>query len=410
MKIYIIFTTQVTNMGGAQMYNANKVRFLKNKGWNVFIFFPQSNGEVLIPELKEYKNNIIPELGIQLRFLTCSMKKAIYHRLDSCCRDAQELVMESQVITSSFLVEEIAAHYSARHIINSFDERILLSYENQNRFFEYKLRRWEFQNASERRLKQTFGTDYKDEYKLFENNMVFKCSNVVSDDADIHYSFAKADYSILSIARLDKPYIMTMTEEIRKFSEIHSDKKLNVIYVGGSIQPGRVEEIRSVFKHLNNVNLYMLGYTFPVPRSIVEDADVAIAISNSVNVTADMDVPTIAVDNKDSMAIGVYGYDTENKIFRTSEPAIPISILLEAVLLEGKYPRRGVYTNTMSDVNEAFEKDLSFIEKSKGNTGYYDVESLITLKNRVISRLVWWKYQIIDPSRMDPRKKRKYNL
>ena len=33
MKTYIIFTTQVTTMGGAQMYIRNKVLYLKDKGW-----------------------------------------------------------------------------------------------------------------------------------------------------------------------------------------------------------------------------------------------------------------------------------------------------------------------------------------------------------------------------------------
>jgi len=403
MKTYIIFTPEITNMGGAQMYTANKVQFLKKKGWNVQVFFPKRKGDVLIPELKEFENNLILELGIELRFMTRSMKKSAFQRIECFCKDSDEIVVESQIINHSFLVEEIAAYLGARHIINTLDERIPICFKKQNVFFEYKLRRWEFQNAGERRLKQVFGNDYKQEFLAFKNNMVYNCSNVVSEDSQ-ELTFSDSDSTILSIGRLDKPYIIPMTEEIKLFATKHADKSMNVIYVGGSFTGEEEGKIKSILESVNNVNLYMLGYTFPVPFNVISIADVAIACANSVNVTADKDVPTIVADINDSMAIGVYGYDTENKFARVLEPKIAISKLLEAVLIGKHYPRKGILTDSMSDENEAFERELAFIERSKNNTGYYDVKSLMSLKTRIISRLVWWKYKILDPKRLDPRR------
>lgn len=403
MKSYIIFTPEITNMGGAQMYTANKVRFLKSKGWNVQVFFPKMKGEILIPELKEFKDNLILEMGIALRFMTKSLKRSIFQKVEKACEQADEIVMESQIITSSFLVEVIARHFGARHIINTIDEQIPVIFRDQNKYFEYKLLRWEFQNADERRLKQIFGVDYKESYLTFENTMVYRCTNVVAKEEKA-YSFKPSDYTILSIGRLDKPYIIPMTEEIAAFAANHSAKTINVIYVGGSFKGEFEGIIDGVLKPLPNVNLYMLGYTFPVPISVINATDVAIACANSVNVTADLDVPTIVADMNDYMSVGVYGYDTNNKFYRELEPQVKISSMLDAVLIERKYPRKGTQTNTMEDVDKAFEKELTFIEKSKGNTGYYDVESFISLKTRLISRMVWWKYTIIDPSKIDPRK------
>lgn len=402
MRLYIIFTPEITNMGGAQMYTANKVRFLKSKGWSVQVFCPKMKGEILIPELKEYKNNLILEMGIAFRYMTHSMKKKIVQKIETVCIGAQEVVLESQIITQSFLVEEIAEHIGARHIINTLDEHIIPTFKNQNHFFEYKLRRWEFQNASENRLKQVFGHDYQEEFLEYENNMVYKCVNVVSEETK-QFDFTKSDFTILSIGRLDKPYIMPMTEEIRRFALNHEDKIINAIYVGGSFSGEFEVKIQNTLKPIKNIGLYMLGYTYPVPKSVLDNADVAIACANSVDVTADKDIPTIVADMNDCKAIGVYGYDTKNKFARVSEPPVEINILLESVLLENKYPPKGIMNDSMSDANEAFERELTFIEKSKGNTGYYDVESLVSLKTRLVSRLVWWKYKILDSGRLDPR-------
>lgn len=403
MKTYIIFTPEITNMGGAQMYTANKVKFLKSKGWNVQVFFPKQKGEILIPELREYKDNYIPEIGIVFRFMTRSIKKTVIRKVQRVCIEAEEVVLESQIITQSFLIEEIAEKIGARHIINTLDEQIPVIFGNQNDFFGYKLRRWEFQNADERRLKQVFGNDFKSEFLSFENKMVYKCTNVTTNN-EKSYSFANSDYNILSIGRLDKPYIIPMTKEIKAFANSHSDITINVIYVGGSFSGNEEGVIFDTLNPVDNISLYLLGYTFPVPKSVIDSANVAIACANSVNVTADMDVPTIVADMNDYMGIGVYGYDTDNKFYREFEPQVKISSLLESVLFDNKYPRKGVHTNTMDDADEAFERELEFIEKSKGNTGYYDVESLISLKKRITSLLVWWKYQIIDPRRLDPRK------
>ena len=58
----MFITNSIRNMGGAQMYIRNKVVFLKQHGWAPTVFFFNA-GDVLIPELKEFINNRIPELA-----------------------------------------------------------------------------------------------------------------------------------------------------------------------------------------------------------------------------------------------------------------------------------------------------------------------------------------------------------
>lgn len=354
------------------MYTANKVVFLKKHGWNVHVVPSKEKGEVLIPVLKEYKENLITDIGFAACFYPMWLKNRVFKKIKKLCDGSDEVILESQIISSSFFIEEIAEYLGARHIINTLDEQIPVSIKGQKAFFEYKLMRWEFQNAGEWRLRQIFGKNFKEEYIAFENQMVYSCDNVVSED-DVEYSFENADYTIVSIGRLDKPYIIPMTEEIKNFADNNSNKSINVIYVGGSFSGSFEDDIQSILSPVENLNCYILGYLYPVPKSIIRIADVAIACANSVNVTADRDVPTIVVDMNDHMAVGVYGYDTFNRFARTTEPRIGISAYLQSVLIDKRFIPKGLEFADHRNINTAFEKELSFIVKSKGNVGYYDV-------------------------------------
>ena len=47
MKKYIILTNSITNMGGGQMFAANKSLYLRERGWDVSIFFSNPKGVVI---------------------------------------------------------------------------------------------------------------------------------------------------------------------------------------------------------------------------------------------------------------------------------------------------------------------------------------------------------------------------
>lgn len=378
MKTYILLTPEITNMGGAQMYTANKLEFLQSKGWNVQVFFPKMKGEVKIKALEPFVSNWVPDMAYSYFSLSKGRRNRIIQKFKDVAGDAEEIVIESQVMPTIYLAEKIAEKLGGRHIINCLDERIIVSTPKQEDYLEYKLKRWEVMNAGERRLKRYFINNYTDDFLKYVNVVKYDCSNVVADDGK-QFAFAPCDYTILSVGRLDKPYIQPMMDEIVEFANVHQDKKINVLFVGGSFD-GKAEPIlRNKAATAPNLTAYLLGYTFPVSKSILDAADVAIATANSVLVSSDQDIPTIVTDIHDSMGIGVYGYTTENKFARVDEPPVAISELLEDVLANGLYPRKGFVQDSMQEVNDEFEKQLAFVDKSKANIGYYDVDSMVTI-------------------------------
>lgn len=388
MKTFILLTPEITNMGGAQMYTANKAEFLKSKGWNVQVFFPKMKGEIKIKSLEQYRDNYVPDLAYSYFALTKSRRKHILEKIKSVVGESEEIVVESQVMPTVYMAEKVAEYLGGRHIINCLDERIIESTPKQEEYLEYKLRRWEIMNASERRLKQYFINNYSDDFLQYANVVKYSCSNVVADDGK-QFDFAPCDYTILSVGRLDKPYIQPMMDEIVVFANAHKDKKINVLFVGGSFDGKAEPLLQEKADSATNLTAYLLGYTFPLSKSILDSADVAIATANSVLVSSDQDIPTIVADIHDNMGIGVYGYTTQNKFSRKDEPQQAISELLDNALIKGVYPRKGVIQDSMQEMNEEFEKQLAFAERSKGNKGYYDVDSLMTLKERLVTQIKW---------------------
>lgn len=399
MRAYIIITPELTSMGGAQMYTANKVQYFKKHGWEVHVFYSMKNGSVLIPSLMEFERNYIPDLALFYPFLSKRKKKNICLQIKKIVGTTSDVIVESQMISQSFISEDIAKYIGARHIINSLEERTLNYTQRRCSYLEYKLKRWEFMNAGEIRLKNTFKKYYKEEFLQYENRGFFACSNVISME-EKDYGFAKADFTIISIGRLDKPYILPMVEEISKFSNRNNKSQINVILVGGSYD-GTVEPvIKSKLNKIDNVHLYLLGYLYPIPINLIRCADVAIASANAVLVTAEQDIPTIVMDTHDSQAIGVFGYTTQNKFLRTTEPVVSCSELLDSILIDHKYPPRGYASSTNSDINSLFDREIEFLRRSDNNTGYYEMNKLYSLVEKCKYKVMWLYFSFFERERL----------
>lgn len=394
MKKYIILTPTLGNMGGAQMYAANKCIYLENHGWEVNVFYYQ-DFPIKIKSLKKHKSNLIPDFSYGFYFIPAKRRREILDQIKAFVNNNDNVIVESHLISLAYWGELVAKEVGGRHIINFLEEEVPVFNDRQSAFCLYKLKRWEFMNAQEMSLRRVFKKKFKDEFLQYEHRVNFMCTNVVDESDDKHYDFNTCDYSILSIGRLDKPYVFSMLEEIKKFVREFSQHTFNLIFVGGSNSGEEEDRIPTVFHEFSNVNVYMLGFTFPIPLSILKLADVGIASSNSILVTAELGIPTIAVDMYDYNAIGVYGYTTHNKFLRTDEPITPISVLLKDVLIDDTYPKSEPSSANYSDaMDKEFEKEVAFLKKSSGNEKvYYNVDAIYSRKKHLISHLKWYIHE-----------------
>ena len=401
MKKYIILTPSVGDMGGAQMYTANKAEYLKANGWNVAVYYSLPYKQLLIDGLKAFDGNYLPDMQYSIQFLP---KKRVEKVLNTICQDSgsyDEIVVETQLVALVGWGEMMAKRIGGRHVVNFLEEHPHSLSGREARYFEFKLKRQEILNASEMSLKRLFGVYYKEEYLRYEHKSGFFCSNVVSDVSFDHSSIVHADFNVLTIGRLDKPYIETLVKELKKFSSGNPKHSFNIHFVGGS-NSGTVEKnIEQELGGIENVNLYMYGFVYPIPSGLVEMADVAVGSANSILVTSERGCPTICIDMADYGGIGVFDYTTINKFKRTTEPFVPISELLEEVLIKKSINvDKKERTNKDSGRSQSqMEESVRYIKSMDEKKEYFDDKEIYGPLERCYCHAKWLIHQYVGVKR-----------
>ena len=390
----IILTSTIGRMGGAQKYVENKVNYFQSRGWDVYVFYFLYAEKIMLPGMEQFRGNYIPDLQFPIQHVPEFRKRKIISDIRSKVHpDNSAVVVESQISSSVYWGELIAESFSGRNVLNLLEEQLPELNEREYLFFEYKLKRGDFLNAAPDRLRKLFKNRFKDEHLQYSRQITIPCANVVSTDVDYKCDFVECDYMILSIGRLDKPYVPVMNEQLQLFANEYRDKKINIVFIGGSKEGIEEERIPQLFEELDNVHCYILGYIYPIPQSLIKRANVAIACANSVLVSSNEGVPTIVVDVNDYSAIGIYGYTTSNKFKRTTEKVETISNLLKQVLIKHAY-HGGEMQNTLSHDNEkAFEDDITFFLEQHDKQ-YYAVQDIYSKKEKVVSQLKYFVIRI----------------
>ena len=375
MKKYVILTPSIGDMGGAQMYVANKVKYLERKGWSVFVFYFRSYTNILIPALQQYIQNKIIDMQYGCQFIP---KFKLRHDLSFISSKIHyssddNVIIESQLVSLVGWGELLAEYFQGKHVINYLEEKIDFSASPLSDFMEFKLKRYEVLNSSEERLRCGFGVSFKEEYLNYTHIQRFFCSNVIDFSKDQPLEIEKADINILSIGRLDKPYIPKLLSEVKSFANKHPESKINFMLVGGSNAGEEEKSIMQSFISQENVNLIMFGYLFPVPINIVKSADVGISSSNSILVTADQGIPTICIDMYDYDSIGIYGYTTTNKFHESRADKQSLSEALESVVFGNLIDV--VINNNSSDQDgeNQFDDDFAYLNNSTGPEEYFNI-------------------------------------
>ena len=387
MKRYVFFTNSIRNMGGAQMYIRNKMLFLREHGWTPTVFF-FTEGKILIPELQEFGGNRIPELAYPITAVGKRTREQVLNRICKELEDSKECVIESSIYPGCYWMEEVARRVSGRCILYILHEGFPRCNEKEISFLRFKLDRRELFNGTEG-IRMRIG-------KLWANDNVFLMPSYSNVTAPIDYplEYDKSLKTILSIGRLDKPYIMPMLDEINTFAKEQSIR-VNLFLVGGAAEDSYIERIKEYLSDKPQIVPYFLGYMFPVPESIIKAADVAIASSGSILVPSEMGVPTIAIDTQDYMAMGIYGCTTNNTFKRETEPQLRTSDLLKEVLIEGKCAKLEAKPSKATLEAETILLDhLKKIESLCAPKEYFDVYSVYSKKEVLQQKVVMTIYKL----------------
>lgn len=385
MKKYIILTGSIYDMGGAEMFTSNKVAYLKENGWDVQVFFFNKGNKILIENLKEYEGNCIPELRYGYYYWSKKQRRCLLDRLCTGIVEDDYVVVESHLMGLTYWGELIAQRTGAKSILNCMEEQIRQLTPAEAAFIEYKVKRNEVLNGTPKSYKRYFGKLYKEEYDRYSNTMIPLCSNVVSESDEMKIDLPEADFNLMSIGRLDKPYIKTMLLGVKRFVEEYKQYRFNFLIIGGSPDGTIEKQIQDMFSATSNVNLCLYGYLFPVPGNLIRKADVGMASANSVLVTAEQGIPTVVYDMADYQTVGVYGYTTKNRFKRQNEPIVPTEHLLTEILIDTKYPHKTAQVVDVNLLEKVFVPQIDFLSKSPDDEKFYDVLNIHSVLERVIA-------------------------
>jgi len=373
MKTYIFLTSNVTNKGGGPRYILAKKRFLEIKGWNVIVISKQNDG-IILPDLEEYKQWTIPVLLWRPNCCSKFVIENICKRILKQCKNSEKIVIESHQPLLAEWGELIAKKIKAKHIIYLLDETPVML-KNAISFMEFKHNRKELVGITNKTIPILFKgiKEIKNEesYALQAGGT---CDNVVEDyDFPLFNSLPQVDYTIGSIGRLEKPYVMSMCSEIILFAKERSKKSINLILIGGGSEDV-VKNIKNKIAESKNINLFITGSLSRIPKFFFDLSDIIVASAGSAFVACQTGALTISLDAADYKPLGILGYTTQETLFRKEPAEFSLSELLGKILDE-KYHKNFSFKGLLllkESTEETLLKHLDFIENSSKETVYFN--------------------------------------
>lgn len=373
MKKYIIFTGNITNMGGAQQYLSNKVKRLKSAGY-IPIIISTRPGKVLLENLKSFDSNRIEELRFRPFCYTGCDKKIILDKiLDITSRepDSVHYYIESNGISFIEWAEMTAQLLNCKHVCINLQENHVYD-KHQKLFLNYKYIRDELYGISPKSVGMML-----DDHEIGENDKHYiaaECNNVVEDvECDFISDLPNADYQIGCIGRLEKAYVKNGIKEVCLFANKHKDKKINLILIGGG-KESEIIEIKNIIDGTNNIYLHITGFMYPIPRELINHIDCFFSSAGSSRVSMQEKRPTISMNAENGKAIGILNYTTTNTLY--GDCNVPLSQYLEQVLLESYCTKHETLKMETSnyDPHKEFLRQISFFDRNDNE--YYDTTTM----------------------------------
>lgn len=390
LKKYVILSSSIFGMGGGQMYQRNKMEWMKRICWEVNVL-SASKGVVVIPEFKEYENNYIPELSMLPYLLT---QKQIQNTIDKIISIVGNLNPESVIESNSKTValwgEMLAEKFNAKNFVFILDEKIGSLDNCLINFLRFKRNRHEIYGIK----KETYEMLYHEEFSGCKYSFVLPliCNNVVENyQHELIAKIPSANLKIASIGRLDKPYIRTLVNEIAVFASNYAPQKVVFLMIGDSPNESDVKYTHRILDPIENLIFIQHGALFPIPLELIRLFDVFISSAGSARVSGDRGVPTITIDARDFCAIGVYNKTTQRTVYRENEPCIPISKAIEDLLKDNLYLKyRDFNPNYKREMDYSiFEEHISSIEQFIQDGKYFNVYNVSLSFSRKVEKAVY---------------------
>lgn len=375
-KKYIHLLLAITSIGGGQLYAYNKAIFMTNKGYKCYIISAYKDDEICIDYLKQFKDYIFEELNYDPNIFNNKKVQKVLTKIVEKIGYADEYIIESGTPMCALWGELLAKKMNSKHIIYLLSETTYLVSTDYHPFFYFKLNRGELAGINKTSIPLLFQDPNMIDSKKNKYLTAILDNRPIDIESKFINDLPNSSITITSIGRLEKNNALIIAQEISKFVNDHLNDSFNVIFVGGSDNLDRINEIKTKFINLDNVNLFMSGTMFPIPKSLFRKTDVFVSSAGSATISYIEEKPTISVDVTDGYAIGVLGYTTQNNTYRLNEPKVEISILLEKIIYENFLDNKKFIQKNNINISDKFMEHIEFIEKSNKSKEYYNISTI----------------------------------
>ena len=155
-----MLTNALGGLGGGQFYVRNKVLWLQEHGWDVFVYESSEGGRdvsIVIPELQQWADNNIPALFYPPSYHNHQIQEKVIKQVMGCVSKKYDtIVVESNTIPLSLWGEMVASRLSARHIVFLIGECVKINTAGIYEFYKNKHRRNELFSINAQAYKNLF--------------------------------------------------------------------------------------------------------------------------------------------------------------------------------------------------------------------------------------------------------------
>lgn len=363
-NLYIFLTNSIRNVGGSQLYIANKTNWLESIGWEVQTLF-YNDGRIIIDRLKKFEANRYPFLSLDISISTSKDRNTLLSKFKS--KKYDKIIVESHEVGLCFWGEFLAKELGGMNICYPLSENFNKIDSQRREYFLCKLKDnllWGIDKGS---IPMLLGSNPETENRQL---LAVGCTENNFSNEDFPLPQLLRGQTILCLSRLDKPFIMPMMYSIKSFVLSNKNKLYNLLLIGDAAQQKILHSVLDIVDGIDNLKVVNTGYINPIPRNLFEHADVAIASAGCVVVTSEAGLLTIAIDAYDHKPMGIYGVSTTNTLFRENEPILEIPDLLDDILNKKKYDPNEIKTKRCTFSTIDYTEHYKLIEEYDSSKSY----------------------------------------
>lgn len=376
-KEYIFVIPSICNIGGAQLYLVEKIRYLKEKGWSVDVIYARKD-IILVKELETFENNCYPFLDYSTMYFRKGFVKKMVKEIAKRYKinKGNTVIIESCTVSISTWCELIAQELGCKHINFAFEELFEMS-KSQLEFAYFKHCRHELAGIRKESVPLMFkGSDY--DIKNPEYYLAYGASSIDKVPDDRTELLKKYDVVIGSFGRLNKGFVWEAMKEIHKYMAAHSGRRYALLLIGDTKDVGFKNNIYKLFDNIADV--IITGEVFPASLDMVKEVDAFVSSSGAAASTAILGIPTIAISPETFLPNGILNYTTQYNIMAPSPSEKSTSELLEDII-DNHYcethPNLGMYDRYFelkhNQVWLEFDRQMTIAMDETHPQSYYDV-------------------------------------